>query len=195
MHHSLELRLSPVVLKRISLHLYGVSHSSAFHLHKLLKQKSAVQSEIRRNLFHMHYADEQDASNLTSLSGEASGKGVWEQDFFICLFLFFFLFLSLSLSPFTWAASDHYLIGNNITVAVLGIVIPIGEYSWLSSYGVLPLLPACLLLPPRFSVSCLLLRFKVSCVWMSKWKHLEALYVCVCVCVHACESGRASQCL
>lgn len=41
-------------------------------------------------------------------------------------FLFFFftfcrLFFSIS------AASDHYLIGNNITVAVLGIVIPIGE--------------------------------------------------------------------
>lgn len=35
-------------------------------------------------------------------------------------FSFLFLFIS--------AASDHYLIGNNITVAVLGIVIPIGEY-------------------------------------------------------------------
>lgn len=38
-------------------------------------------------------------------------------------FLLHLLYFSLPTS----AASDHYLIGNNITVAVLGIVIPIGE--------------------------------------------------------------------
>lgn len=42
-------------------------------------------------------------------------------------FAYFFLFLFFFPSLFLKAASDHYLIGNNITVAVLGIVIPIGE--------------------------------------------------------------------
>lgn len=57
-----------------------------------------------------------------SLWHENFGKGVFERNF-----LLGFIFLSLCL--FISAASDHYLIGNNITVAVLGIVIPIGEYS------------------------------------------------------------------
>lgn len=61
--------------------------------------------------------------------------------FLLCIF---FLFL------FILAASDHYLIGNNITVAVLGIVIPIGE----STRFILP--SACLLLPARFSVPVVL---------------------------------------
>lgn len=120
MHYSQEIHLSSIVLKPISLHLYEIPH----HLHMLSRKKSAVQSEIRWILcrYSMQISSfHHDASNF-SLEHENFGKGVLEQNFFLG-FIFFF---SLS---FMSAASDHYLIGNNITVAVLGIVIPIGEYS------------------------------------------------------------------
>ncbi|KAG7513675.1 low-density lipoprotein receptor-related protein 8-like isoform X1 [Solea senegalensis] len=46
------------------------------------------------------------------------------------------------------ASSDHYLIGNNITVAVLGIVIPIGEYFLVKFVAFrLPASPSLLLRP------------------------------------------------
>lgn len=71
-----------------------------------------------------------------------------------------FLCLSFSFS----AASDHYLIGNNITVAVLGIVIPIGEYSCCLRSPASP----CLLLHLRLSLKYSMLAFYI--VWR----------VCVC---------------
>lgn len=62
----------------------------------------------------------------TSLSNvKTSGTMFWNRTFSWFYFPFSPSFLS--------AASDHYLIGNNITVAVLGIVIPIGEWSCLSA--------------------------------------------------------------
>lgn len=60
-----------------------------------------------------------DASNLCFSLARPFGGMSGNRTF--CLFFLLLLFTS--------AASDHYLIGNNITVAVLGIVIPIGEYS------------------------------------------------------------------
>lgn len=62
---------------------------------------------------------------LVCLSGV---QKLWEGRTFcwVLFFLFFFYFLPSLFFSFS-AASDHYLIGNNITVAVLGIVIPIGE--------------------------------------------------------------------
>lgn len=78
-----------------------------------------------------------------------------------CLIFFFFP------SVFGPAASDHYLIGNNITVAVLGIVIPIGEYSWFSCCVVF----AFVLLPPRRSVSASV---------------LHGVFECAILCMYAC---------
>lgn len=75
-----------------------------------------------------------------------------EQNFFLILLLFFiFMFIT--------AASDHYLIGNNITVAVLGIVIPIGEYT-LTIHIVFAL---CLPASPSFA--CIKHSANCLCVW------------------------------
>lgn len=83
-------------------------------------------------------------------------------------FLLGFIFLSLL---FISAASDHYLIGNNITVAVLGIVIPIGEYSCCFHSPASP----CLLLHLLLSIKSRMLVFYI--VWL-----------CVCVRVYCFET-------
>lgn len=79
--------------------------------------------------------------------------------------------VSLSFLFSSTAASDHYLIGNNITVAVLGIVIPIGEYFLISRF-----LPACfsLLAPLSLLVAEVL---HVECEWVFVFARRR---VCVC---------------
>lgn len=153
-----------------------------FHLHMLLgKTKSAVQTEIRWIL--CPYIMQISFSSLSFdvpvlksllLSRRALG-GVWSKTFswFDSLFFLSSIFLFIS------AASDHYLIGNNITVAVLGIVIPIGEYCWLPHCVVfafcLPASPSSLLQVcltaccVRFVVNVSACEYEVMCLCACAW--------------------------
>lgn len=138
--------------------------SPAFHLHMLLKESQ--QSKV-----------ESDGFFLLSLYYT---NNVLLSFVFLSLFLSLFLFIS--------AASDHYLIGNNITVAVLGIVIPIGEYSWLPRCVAFCFLPACfsLLASPSLLVAGVL-QVVGGCGILYVW-----LYVCVHL--HVCVTGFESVC-
>lgn len=137
MHSLLKLHLSP--LKK---HLTAFIWHDMIHPHFIFTSW-CPQSKVKSDGFSLpiYYVNMFSSmmllrcSKVPFLSSKVFGEGVLEQNFLLS-FTFFCLLLFIS------AASDHYLIGNNITVAVLGIVIPIGEYSSLSRCC-LCFLPAC----------------------------------------------------
>lgn len=135
----------------------------------LARKKSAVQIEIRwiLCLYSMQISSFHHDASDSSLEHENFRKYVLEQNFFSW---FYFSFSPYFLS----AASDHYLIGNNITVAVLGIVIPIGEYSCCLRF----LFVGFSLLASPFSACC---SSPACCVDVS----FLCLAFCVCtICIH-----------
>lgn len=155
--------------------------SITLHLHMLLKkQKQSADGLLvflsRKYAFLSGCPSVQQTSNFSLWSRWGCSD---EQNFLLILLLFFiFLFIT--------AASDHYLIGNNITVAVLGIVIPIGEYT-LTIHIVLAL---CLPASPSFA--CVKSSANCLCVWrfvslaacciilyVYAWTHTELLNICI----------------
>lgn len=176
MHWFLETHLFLRVLKGISLHFYAIPvWFIGFFIYTCCWGRQSQQSKLKSDGFSALILCKYPFPafllmfpcwNLScSLGGHLVG---FEAKLFLGLILFFLSSIFLFIS----AASDHYLIGNNITVAVLGIVIPIGEYCWLPHCVVfafcLPASPSSLL---QVCLTACCVRFVVN----------VSMRLCVCV--------------
>lgn len=184
MHWFLETHLSLCVLKGISLHFYAIPvWFIGFFIYTCCWGRKSQQSKLKSDGFSALILCKYPFPafllmlpcwNLF-LSRRALGGG-WSKTFSWFDSLFFLSLFSIFL--FISAASDHYLIGNNITVAVLGIVIPIGEYCWLPDCVVfafcLPASPSSLLQVCLSPACCVCFVFNVC----------ECEYEVMCL--HAC---------